>query len=494
MSAFHVAGLGPRAQTSYPRLSLAFAVAGVTCLASLALERHSMAAPGDATATAVSPPTAGSSEPDESLLGTVEVNGSAEGLPPLPKLGVVPVVPTGPADSLVHLVVARDMDLSGQFEVLKDDVAPSGPFTHTTPLDLAAWRATGAEYVVRVFSQPAASDSSKTELVGEAYLTPAAGKGKAAAPAGAPPPEPKPAFRTVLPTATTEIRAASHRLVDQLLGAMTGRPGGFASQMVYAEVVGRWRRIFEIDSDGFDLRTTGPSEATAISPAFGPGGQIYYALSADYSPYKLAFGPSGTTLPVHAPGSIMGLAFNADKTKLALTVMDQGKSTVWVGKPDSLQQMASPPFANHPSFGPLGKMAYVAGTPVQRVYVDGKVTSPPGFMASAPVFCDTPSGLLVVYTVGVGAGADIIASDTGGGGIRRLTQHQGANTYAACSPDGRLIAFFSTGKRKGGNLAASSGDDPTAGLFIMPIQRPWLAKRISAEVGESLRWEPILAK
>ena len=414
-------------------------------------------------------------------------------MPPLPKLGVVPVVPTGLADTLVRLVVVRDMDLSGQFEVMKDDLAPPGPFTHTTPLDLGAWRERGAEYVVRVFSQPAPTDSSKTELVGEAYLTPGAAQAQKAARSqaqGSTPPEPKPAFRALVPTATTELRAASHRLVDQLLGALTGRPGGFASEMTYAEVVGRWRRIFEIDSDGFNLHTTGPTEATALSPSFGPGGQIYYALSADYSPFRLAFGPNGTTVPVNAPGSIMGLAFSADRSRLALTVMDQGRSQLWVGEPDKLQPLASPPFANHPAFGPLGKLAYVAGTPVQRVYIDGKPVSPAGFMASAPVFCDTPQGLLVVYTVGVGTGADVIASDTSGGSIRRLTQHQGTNNYAACSPDGRLVAFFSTGRRKTA-APAGAADDPTAGLFIMPIQRPWLAKRISSEVGESLRWEPL---
>src|SRR6185312_14055890 len=83
-----------------------------------------------------------------------------------------------------------------------------------------------------VFAQPGQTDSTKTELVGEAYVTPtpqqaAAMKARTAAatdPSGAP--EPKPSFRTVVTTATTEVRAASHRLVDQLLGALTGRPGG----------------------------------------------------------------------------------------------------------------------------------------------------------------------------------------------------------------------------------------------------------------------------
>jgi TolB protein len=380
-------------------------------------------------------------------------------------------VPTGAADSVVTLVVRRDLELSGQFDVLPADASPQGPFTHTSPLDLPAWHGKGAEFVVRTFSQPAANDSAKTELVAEAFVT-------SAKPAAAGAAEPKPAFRTVMPTSTLDVRAGTHRLVDELLGALTGRPGGFASEMTYAEHVGRWRRVFAIDSDGFNLRSIGPSDATALSPAFGPGGQIFYALSRDYSPFGLVSGPQATPVPIAVPGSILGIAFNPDRSRLAIAAMDGGTSTIWIGDRGNLQRAPSPPFANHPVFGPLGKVAIIGGSPVQRVFIDGKPISPAGFMASAPVFCDTPEGLLVVYTVGVGAGADIIATDTNGGSMHRLTQHEGANTYAACSPDGRLISFFSTGKRGQGS-----------GLFIMPIARPWLAKKISGEVGEALRWE-----
>jgi TolB protein len=430
-----------------------------------------------------SAPAGPAGAPDESVLGTVEVNGSAEGLPPLPKLAIVPVLATGQADSLVNLVVRRDLELSGQFDVLGESAAPPGPYTHTSSLDLVGFRDKGAEYVVRVFSQPAAHDSAKTELVVDAFLTPAPGqaaaqKAHASESPALPPPEAKPAFHAIVPTATTEVRAASHRLVDELLGALTGRPGGFASEMAYAEKVGRWRRIFALDADGFDLHGVGPGDATAISPAFGPGGNIFYALSREYSPFRIVFGPSAAPVPMAIPGSIMGLAFSADRTRMAILAMDGGESRLWTGERGNVQLTPTAPFANHPVFGPMGKLAYVAGSPVQRVYVDGKPISPAGFMASAPVFCDTPQGLLVIYTVGVGAGADIIATDTNGGSLRRLTQHEGANTYAACSPDGRLVAFFSTGKRGHG-----------AGLYIMPIQRPWLAKKIADDVGESLRWE-----
>ncbi|MBV9948577.1 MAG: hypothetical protein JOZ69_17135, partial [Myxococcales bacterium] len=151
--------------------------------------------------------------PNEDLLGTVEVNGSV-GLPPLPTLGLIPILTTGTADGIVNLVSRRDLELSGQFDVLDENASPAGPFTHTTAPDLAAWRGRGAEYVVRVFAQPAPNDSIKTELVADAYLTPSPAQAAAqkahlaslgdAAPA---PPDPKPAFHTVVPTATTEVRA-----------------------------------------------------------------------------------------------------------------------------------------------------------------------------------------------------------------------------------------------------------------------------------------------
>jgi len=476
---------------------LAFGVMTACAAAGLWLGGAARADNAGATAPVATGSAGAAPEPDESLLGTVEVNGSAGGvLPPLPKMAVVPIVTTGTADSIVNLVVRHDMELSGQFEVEDANLSPPGPFTRTGALDLIAWRERGAEYVLRVFAEPAPGDSIRTQLVGEVYVTPtaaqaAAQKARAASADGAAL-DTKPVFRATVPTATTEVRAASHRLVDQLLGALTGRPGGFASEMVFAERVGRWRRVFAIDADGFDLHAIGPTDATAVSPAFGPGGQIFYALSKDYSPFRLVFGPNATPVPADIPGSVLGVAFSVDHSRMALTVMDQGKSTIWTAQRGRLESALSPPLANHPVFGPLGRLAYVAGTPVQRVYVDTKVVSPPGFMASAPVFCDTPQGLLVIYTVGVGSGADVIATDTSGGAMRRLTQHEGANTYAACSPDGRLVAFFSTGKRKLGTSDGGS-EDAGSGLFVMPIARPWLAKKISNDVGESLRWEALPA-
>jgi len=178
----------------------------------------------------------------------------------------------------------------------------------------------------------------------------------------------------------------------------------------------------------------------------------------------------------------MGLAFSADRKQMALIAMDEGASTVYLESGGKLRTFAQAPLANHPAFGPSGKLAYVAGSTVQRVYVDGRPVSPPGFMASAPVFCDTPQGLLVFYTVKTRTGSDIVASYPNGQGLHRFTQLQGGKFDPACSPDGRLLAYFST-------RSAGKG----AGLYIMPIARPWLARKVAGEVGDSLRWEATVA-
>ncbi len=404
--------------------------------------------------------------PDDTALGTVEVDGSGSALPPLPKLAVEPLSSNGSSDHIARLVLRRDLELSGQFDVLDAAKAPDASVPRDAPVRRDAWKGAGAEYLVRAYAD---DKGGKIEIVAEAYLLASAGR-----------PDGKPDLRATVSATPGDVRMGTHRLVDQLLGGLTGRPGGFASRLTYTTRSGKWRRAFVIDSDGFEVHPESPADATVISPTFGPGGQLYYALSTNYSPFRVAFGPKGTPLPLAMPGSVMGVAFSPDRSKLALTVMSEGRSSLFIGEGTELKETKVALLANHPAFGPLGKMAYVAGSPIQRVHVDGKPVSPAGFTTAAPSFCDAPDGLFVFYSVVVHGGEDIVASDARGGGLKRLTQRRGANTYPACSPDGRVVAFFATQGKEG------------KGLYLMPIARPWLAKKISDEYGESLQWARVI--
>ena len=108
-----------------------------------------------------------------------------------------------------------------------------------------------------------------------------------------------------------------------------------------------------------------------------------------------------------------------------------------------------------------------------------KPISPEGLFASSPTFCNHPDGVRAIFAVGVGRDSDLVATGEHGGQLARLTQNQGRNTAPACSPDGRLIAFFST---------RTSSEGP--GLYVMRTDggRP---KRISTLLGEALRWDAL---
>ena len=105
---------------------------------------------------------------------------------------------------------------------------------------------------------------------------------------------------------------------------------------------------------------------------------------------------------------------------------------------------------------PGGKLAYVSnasGNP--QIYVDGNRVSSRGAYNMAPVWCNDKESPKILFMGRDGSSWDIFSVDPSGspGSVKRLTQDQGSNTYPACSPDGRSVAFFST---RGGLFTANA--------------------------------------
>jgi TolB protein len=424
-----------------------------------------------ASASSVSSASSASSAAEDAVLGTVQVTGAAGVSIPHPKVAIVPLRTEADADTLVQLVARRDFELSGEYDVVTTGL-PAGPFLRDDALDGAAhalWKKAGVEIVLRVWSEGAGRDAA---LAGDVRLT------SDRLPEDAPEWPSAYSTKVAFGRAGISLRGASHVLVDRLFGALSGKPGAFASELAYAAAVGKARQLRRLDADGFDLRGDGPAGETALLPQFGEGGELWYLLSEKAGPYRLVHGSRATPLPLSVPGSLLGFSLAPARDRLAVTAMHDGVSTLFLGRADGGAMVAqkTPKYATHPVLGPGGKLALVAG---YRVLVDGRAVSPGGFIASAPSFCETERGLLVLFTVGVGRGADLIATDASGGGLFRLTQGQGANTWAACSPDGRRVAYFST---------RASGEGP--GLYLAPLREPGRARRISGELGEGLAWAP----
>jgi Tol biopolymer transport system component len=379
----------------------------------------------------------------ETPLGTVDVTGAAGGGVVLQKLNVVLSSQSQDAgrgragDEALLQVVRNDLRLSGQFDV-----------EATSDFDI----------VVRVASEDTAN---VTELTGEITF-PKSGKTT-------------PAFSRSLVAPKEQSRLSAHKLSDALLGALTGTLGAFASQLTFVARAGTGQQVFVADADGFGLRAYGPENQVALSPDFGPGGSVYYALSTNQGSFRFTEGETAQSVswPI-IQGNLLGLAFAADRKSLALTVSNGSKSELIVRAPDgATRTLPSPPNAHHPAFGPQNRLAWVAGNP-PRVIVDGAAVSPAGIPASSPTFCESPQGLLLVFALSNGKDSAIYASDPKGGGLRRLTS-TGRDDSPACSADGRMVAYFSRRAKE-------------PGLYVMPVVLPARTKRVLSDLGSSLRW------
>jgi len=376
----------------------------------------------------------------------IDVSGAARALF---KMAVVPTDSEG--GKTATEVMSRDFQLSSLVEVLdprsfKADVAAEG-----AKIDDRSWREVGAEYVI------------KTQIEGAkvTFRLYAVGRGKDA-------------VLTKSYDAKDGVRGVSHQFVNEVIKWLTGQPGGFGGRLTFSARTEKGKRgIFVIDADGANLGRLPAPQPVAQAPVFGPGGVYYSGLQGDgsYALFKV-----GTPTPVHTQaGLVLGAAFYGKR--VATVVASGGRADVWrgeLGAKELIKMSQGIGLATHPSFAPDGRLAWasdVGGT--QQIYVEGKRVTWRGKENMAPAWCATPQGLRILFMGREGGVWDIFSIDADGGNFQRLTQGQGSNKYPACSPDGRMIAFFSS----------------RGGMFIANPQG--LNQQLVANVeGESLRWEP----
>ena len=415
-----------------------------------------------AGAQAPAPGAPANPSPDDILGNIVVVAGQGAGRR-LPKVAVYPSLASEMEDVTLRAVVGRDLDLCGEFEVLADKSAPESAYGDG-PVDVKAWSAKGVEALVRVSAKKLGTD--RVELRGQAFFT---NRGA------------DPVYDKRFSVLAASLREESHRLADLLIGALTGQNGSFASHLAFGSGGGAGRRVFTIDADGHDPRAASPEGESAIAPAFGKNGELYYASARATGDY-LIHHAGGAVAPMNYKAPVYGLAFSRDHAQVAVSLGAGDTIKVFAG-PDlaSLRPASEVGMAMHPAFTPSGKLAFSgegkSGT--QRIFIDDKPVTPEGLSASSPVFCNNQDGVRLLFAVGVGKNTDLVTTSERGGQLVRLTQNQGRNSYPACSPDGRLVAFFST---------RTSGEGP--GLYVMRIDggRP---KRVSPMLGDTLRWDAL---
>lgn len=413
----------------------------------------------DAQPAPAQPPAA----QDDPLANFVVPASGTDALPPLPKIAVLSSTNPDMENVNLYSVVKRDIELSGEFDLLADSALPDGAYiSDATAISVKAYEDKGAEAVLRVTARKISD--KKAEFRAQAFVV---SSGDTAV------------YDKKFEVPAERLRVEAHFISDQLLGALTGTQGGFFSHLTFVSGTGSLRRVYRIDADGFDAKPISPQEHVAIAPAYGKAGELFWSASINKDEYKI-FKASEPNVPVktNVKGSVYGLAFSKDYGTVAASIGQGDTVKVFTGPSfDQLKEASPIGMAFRPGFTPNGKLAFAGESKFgQRVYVDGKPISPDGAFASSPTFCRHPDGIRTVFAIGFGKSSDLVSTGETGGPLVRLTQGAGSNSYPACSPDGRLVAFFST---RGGSQ----------GLYVMRLVGSHGAKRISTLGGDSLRWD-----
>jgi TolB protein len=382
---------------------------------------------------------------------TVVVQGGSRSLF---KIALTPPLGDNTLANQVTDTQTRDFTLSSMFQVLDPKSFTANLTQEGASIEPSSWRNVGAEGVVKGNIAPRGSQMH-VEL--RLYVV---SRGSDAV------------LKKEYDVPTNGLRGAVHQFDNEVVKYFTGTAGSFGGRLVFSATTGRGQKgIFSVESDGQGLGRLPAVSNVALAPAAGPGG-VYYAGGLPDGSYQLFKVGNPAAVLKHA-GLVFGVAFGAGK--MALVISQNGQSDIWTGAPDGsgLSKITSGGLNTHPAFGPGGQLAYVSnqgGNP--QIFVDGKRASFSGTYNMAPVFCNDPEGQRILFMGRDGATWDIFSADVGGGNVRRLTQNQGSNTYPACSPDGRMVAFFST--RGGLFLSNGKGENQT---------------KIASVTGESLRWE-----
>ncbi len=434
-----------------PSLASFVALACATAAAGLGVSLPAVAQPAGPAAAGSALPTV--SQPTGGEVTQVFVSGGNRALF---KVAVVPPAGDAGVAQTVTDTASRDFTLSSLFQVLDPRSFTANTAAEGNTIDPASWRNVGAEGVVKGIASARGTNvhlelklfvvsRGSSEVLKKEYDVPAAG-----------------------------VRGAVHQFDNEVVKWFTGTAGSFGTRMVFSATTGRGQKgIFSIESDGQGVARLPAVSNVALAPAVGPGG-VYYAGGLADGSYALFRVGNPAAVLRHA-GLIFGVAFGGGK--MALVISQNGVSDIWTGQPDGsgLTRVTNGGLNTHPAFGAGGQLAYVSnsgGNP--QIHVDGKRISWRGSYNMSPVWCNDPEGAKVLFMGRDGGTWDIFSVDGGGsaGSMKRLTQDQGSNTYPACSPDGRMVAFFST---RGGLFTAN-----VAGMN---------QQKIASVTGESLRWE-----
>jgi TolB protein len=353
----------------------------------------------------------------------------------------------------LRAVVARDLGLSGYFDLMKREafIESASAGVAIGDFSFEDWRVPGAVALVKV---AVGSRDGVLESRLHVYNVDA---GQQLA-----------ARRITGPLADTA--GLGHTLANAIILALTGERGIFHTKVVAIANFGRGKEVYVFDYDGQNPRPVSRNGSINLSPAWSPDGtRISYTSYRDNNPdlWVTDLRSNRHTKISSFPGINAGAEWSPDGTELALTLSKDSDSEIYAISPDgSILRRITRQFGIDvsPSYSPDGKtICFVSsrnGTP-QLFLADrdgGNVRrlTHLGGHNVAPSF--SPDGRTVAFAGRDEGRFDIFVIGVDGGGLKRLTQTSFDDEDPTWSPDGNYILFTSARDGQGKQLYLMSAD------------------------------------
>lgn len=208
-----------------------------------------------------------------------------------------------------------------------------------------------------------------------------------------------------------EVRAAGHKVSDEIIRALTGEKGIAETKIVFSFKKGEGKEIGLIDYDGYNFTALTNTGNFNLFPCWAPDvSRILYSTYANDRLSLFIYSLARKTSSVLS--SYRGLNFapswSPDGGKIALTLTKDGNAEI-----------------------------YLLDLETKKLT---RLTENPAIECS-PSF--SPNSREIAFVSDRSGGPQIYIMDIYGGNVRRLTFHGDYNTSPAWSPRGDLIAYVS---------------------------------------------------
>jgi TolB protein len=254
----------------------------------------------------------------------------------------------------------------------------------------------------------------------------------------------------------SQIRYLSHQASDEIIKHFTGEIGISTSKIVFVNDSTRFKELYMIDYDGYNLRRLTRDKKISILPKWSPDGvQIIYTSYLYRNPdlFSLNLVKNKRSIISKYQGLNVTGSFFPDGEKIILTLSRGRFPNLYLitTNGEILQKMTNGLCIDtSPSVSPSGQ---------EVVFISDRVGYPQLYLMgidggnirrlTTSGFCDSPAwsprGDKIVFTMRKPKGNyDLYIYDLPTAKITQLTNNQKRNENPTWSPDGRFVVFSST--------------------------------------------------